>query len=343
MSASTNGGGISLVQGARGGFVSSQGSGDAESRLSFVDGLASSLSVWLDAVGGTAELGGAPGDALVAGSIEHTGSAPVSLYISSNGGSGAFATSDSPATNGGAASIGPVFAGSARGDVVVEAFAFGGQGGTDGTGGAPGADGGSVALVDAIDGSTSGSLSLFQRATGGAGGMSGVTPGRGGDATSLLDVAKSLERLEVRTEAIAGSGGAPALPDQAYGIGGNATSSIDARNDGGSVSASSLAWSGYASDGDAVASGDAMASGYVILDVEASTRAPLSGVLNASGKARIERARGVSTGGQSVSVSATLRQGDASRASGRDGHAAELVNFVEGETSGALNLEQHAF
>jgi hypothetical protein len=338
-------GALTLEQRALAG-VSSPSTRNAVSTLGFSDDLSSSLDVTLEARGGLASVGSAAGTGFVAAVIQHMDAAPVALHVISTGGRGAASSSPSnAATDGGSASLGAVYASSAGGDVTIDADVRAGDGneGLVGVGGNPprGSDGGSVELINRTQGDTPATLTLTQKATGGDGGRSHGTPGAGGDATSILDVTKSLALLAVTTEATAGAGGGDASGfERIRGDGGTALASTTAHNDAGDVDAKATAYNGRSGDGNATAFVDATASGDVFVEANAFTSEARAENQPLAGVASIERARGVSTGGGSVHVSAQLLQGGNDYRSAVNGRSVSLENFVEGETSGELHLSQ---
>ena len=177
-------------------------------------------------------------------------------------------------------------------------------------------DGGRNALVldNAIDGDTSGDLTLSQAAR-----------GTTGNVTSALERNKALAALALSTLAV--SSGAAAI------------ASSQGSNSAGGLTLTARAIGALG----ATASGSGTAAGDVTLTVDANS---ISGIAlpigTSAGLARIESARGVSTGGGAVRVAASLEQGPVS-GPGVPGRSAELLNVADGETTGALQLEQHAF
>lgn len=161
--------------------------------------------------GGPGEDGGS---AHASGSEIASGAAPAQVIATASGGAGGAAPAEGgPAGDGGGAGLGPLYAASDTGDVVVSGSARGGNGG-NGTADQPAGDGAAVRLLGSVDGDTAGSLTLDQTAWGGnAGYLSG---GRAGTAVSHLTRRKAAESFALTSRAI--GGGAATTPVRTLGV-----------------------------------------------------------------------------------------------------------------------------
>lgn len=205
---------------------------------------------------------------------------------------------------------------SAEAEVVVR----GGHGGF-GTAGADGGDGASVTVEDVVA-AVGANVELVQHALGGAGGYvieeDGLigTGGRGGDAVSRLDAANAAGDLMVEVSAEGGRGGsrgAMASPGDAH------VEAIGIARDDVEVAARAMGGRGGG-----------------------SSRGQQS--TTEGGSASLGRVYGRSTGGGIVDVSAVMIGGEGGSGPVRagNGRSVEVVDAVDGDTSGSLALQQRA-
>lgn len=187
----------------------------------------------IEKVGADGGLGEDGESAHASGSEIASGAAPAEVIATAEGGAGGAAPPEGgPAGDGGAAGLGPLYASSDTGDVLVAGTARGGNGGNGGNGASAG-DGAAVRLYDSVDGDTAGALELSQDARGGnAGYLSG---GRAGAALSSLQRRKAAESFQLVSRALAGGaattslrslGVAEGAPARATGMGANAAGSM---------------------------------------------------------------------------------------------------------------------
>jgi hypothetical protein len=255
--------------------------------------------------------GTALGDSRVEVAADAAGGNAIARAVASNQGSArvrASATANAGTDLGSANAS--AYGSSLTGAVEVSASQFGGNAVSDAATQTP-ADGGDTEIVDAVDGTTGGALTLSQSALGGTG---SAFAGRGGDATSLLSaVDRAGMSLTVYSEAQGGWGGNDG------GAGGNAHASARGEEHG----AESVRVTARAIGGEGTRGPDGGDGGL----------ATIGEVFGRSGSGDVH-VIGWATGGNGV---------DGFSSGGRgSGASVELVDVVDGETSGHLTLEQIA-
>jgi hypothetical protein len=189
---------------------------------------------------------------------------------------------------------------------VLERQGVGGS--ASGTGAAAG--GRDAILHDAARGETAGALRLFQRAEAGAGGDAAASAGgAAGRAESTLALLGASGSLSLDAEAQGGAGG-----DGSVGADGGEGFASAVGSAAGDVRIRAAAYGGFGGRG-------------------------LSGPTGAAGTARLGQVFGRSEGGGDVTVIGEITGGANAEWRGAD---AILIDAVDGETTGALRLEQRA-
>jgi hypothetical protein len=241
--------------------------------------------------------------------------------------------------------------------VAAGADARGGAGGAARGNGSTGAQGGTAQASARAVATGSGTASASAEAIGGQGGVGLLVGGRGGDVELVDAVSGSTlagQRLDLRQVA-GGGNGATSLATG--GAGGDAVCTLDVSNPGGgdlrvelfAEGGRGAAGTTAGAAGTARIAGSAVAEGDVLLYGQANGGLGVSGVRvgSAGGAALVDGLFGRSLGGGEVRVIADARGGD-SLFSGQPngalaaGASVDLVDAVDGETSGALFLEQYA-
>lgn len=247
-------------------------------------------------------------------------------------------------------------------DVTLFSRVSGGQGGEGGGIGQRGGDGGiatgSLSGSVAPGGSGRTSVGLIIGGGTGGGGSVGADAGNGADA-SAENAVRGVGSDVLLGQTVSGGASGRIFSDDTALVtqsrGGNATSHLEASNPLGDLSVNSVATGGSASSvgaraGDATASGVAIASGDATVRVS-STAGRAHGFSGGDGAgtsgsaANVGAVRGDSTGGGDVDVQldVTVGSGGDSFLVGGNGGDANLVDAVDGNTTGSLILRQHAF
>lgn len=269
--------------------------------------------------------GGDGGSARIEGLAENQGAESARVAMSATGGNGGDAFGIG--MRGGNGGIADTFARASSamgGTVSVEARDTGGAGGRA-FNGAHGGNGADALMNDQVLGSTAGVLFLTQVARAGSGGWAwgfGI-PGNGGNSESHLHV---LDREASALYGQLGAGG---------GAGGDVANGVS--HDGGK-------------GGDALASMILIGSDKVdgTVSAYAGDGGKSSGASHGGmgGAARLGEVFGQSTGGGRVSLTGVVHGGRGGSAytggAAADGASVELIDVLDGETTGHLSLSQYA-
>ncbi len=270
--------------------------------------------------------GSAGGDASSTSIGSNVGSLSVTVNGQAHGGQGGNGRGAGESSgNGGAGDLVSVTGTSTTGSLSVTGTESGGGGGTGNTS-ADGGDGADSTVLNAVSGSTAGNMTISQTANAGEGGdSSGGTAGNAGNASSSFTSVSADGGTTTGNSTAKGGKGGDGLAAGTDGTDGGTAAAAIAITDTASVTANATATAGAGGTATGSKAGD---GGTVSLGVDAV------GV------------SGTSTGGGSVTVKGVGNGGNGGAATGSadagSGGDVNLVNKVDGTTSGNLTLTQNA-